>query len=76
MNAVQSAERETLRLYAEYGPRNSPMNPELQGWTTPSGLFVCGKCAARILGRGCQLPRGSEPVWKNQPTPENPCAVC
>lgn len=77
MVTVAQEEKVTLRSFAEYGPRNAPVkNPDLRGWKTPIGHFVCAGCAARILGRGCHLPNGSEPVWMDYTGPLHECCVC
>ncbi len=37
--------------------------PDLRGWWTPDGWFVCAQCAGRIFARGMVLPKGSEAIW-------------
>lgn len=67
---------EYLRDAAEHGPRNPVFADAIQGWKTPNGLYVCAFCAARIFGRGCRLPTGTEAVWKANPDPAAVCCVC
>lgn len=55
-----------LKEWATYGPKNGKIAPDLVGWTTEDMKFICAKCASAILGRGCRLPIGSEPLWKSQ----------
>jgi hypothetical protein len=56
---------EYLKSAAEYGPANPKFADTILGWETPNGHTICAKCAARILERGCHLPRGTEPIWKD-----------
>ena len=66
-----------LRDAAEHAPRDpGPMAPDLRGWWTPAGWYVCARCAGRIMARGCQLPRGAKPVWRSKPEPYGTCSVC
>ena len=65
-----------LRDAAKYGPKPGTIAKGLRGWWTPDGFYVCAKCASRILGRGCQLPRGSEPAWEDKQDPYGVCCVC
>lgn len=65
-----------LKNAAEYGPRNNKIAPDLVGWTTQDQRFICAKCASAILGRGCQLPVGAEPLWQSQmPQMTGSCCV-
>jgi hypothetical protein len=67
---------EYFRRAIEYAPREpGPMAPNLIGWTTPNGLYLCARCAARIMARGCYLPMASEPVWKDGKQGECCCCV-
>ena len=65
-----------LRDAAMYGPERPTVTPNIRGWWTPAGWYVCAHHAGRILERGCQLPQGSEPVWKDRPEPFGVCCVC
>jgi len=67
---------EYLRSSAEYGPKRPTFVDGLRGWWTPNGWYVCAFCAARILGRGCQLPKNCKPVWRDKPEPFGVCCVC
>lgn len=67
----------TLRRFIEHAPSNpGPLAADLRGWWTPEGNYVCNRCAGRIMARGCQLPRGSEPVWDTPPVMTGVCACC
>ena len=84
MNAIDETEtpsaareREYLRNALQYSPASSgPIADNLRGWWTPNGWFVCAKCAGRMLARGCNLPAGSEPVWKDRADPYGDCCGC
>lgn len=66
-----------LRTAIEHAPRDpGKLAPNLRGWFTPDGYYVCATCAGRIMARGCQLPRGSNPVWKDRPEPYGVCECC
>jgi hypothetical protein len=67
---------EYLRSAAEYGPKNPQVARGLRGWRTPADNYVCGACAGRILGRGCSIPRDSEPIWHGQGPAPADCCVC
>ncbi len=67
---------EYLKTAAEYGPKRPVVAEALRGWWTPAGWYVCGHCAGRILQRGCQLPRDSQPVWRDKAEPFGVCCVC
>jgi len=69
-----SAVVDYLRTAAEYGPRNTPTAPNLLGWWTADYWYVCARCAGRVIGRGCQLPEGCTPVWRDEPY--GVCCVC
>ena len=44
-----------------------------EGWEGPVG-FVCQVCAARIMGRGCDIKRlANSPVWEKT---EDICELC
>ena len=54
----------SLRGMLEHAPRDpGRIAPELRGWQTPDGVAVCARCAGRIMGRGCALPRESTPIF-------------
>lgn len=59
--------------HAPVSPRG-PIAPDLRGWWTRTGWFVCARDAARILERGCALPSGSRPCWDTEP--RGLCVVC
>lgn len=66
-----------LKEFLEHSPKSpGTLAPTLHGWLThPDQLFVCAVCAGRIMARGCQLPRGSEPVWTDQNV-KGKCCCC
>ena len=51
-------------------------NPQIRGWWTPNQWYLCSKCVSKIIGRGCRLPNGSEPVYHDQPEPYGVCCCC
>ena len=59
---------ETLRRFLDGSPQD-PGNiaPGLVGWQLATDIYVCARCAGRIMARGCQLPPNSTPVWHNGP---------
>lgn len=62
------------RMLADAPADPGPIAPDLRGWWTVSGFYVCARCAGRIMARGCQLPAGCKPVWVDQPT--GVCVTC
>lgn len=66
-----------LKRCLEGAPANpGKLAPNLRGWRTPDGVYVCIQCAGRIMARGCNLPRDSEPNWRNDAAPALPCCCC
>jgi len=66
-----------LRDAIEFAPKSpGKLVPDLRGWWTPDGYYVCSPCAGRIIARGCNLPRDSEPVWRDKPEPFGVCVCC
>ena len=65
-----------IRKAAEFAPAPGRIADGLRGWWTPAGWYVCAKCSSRIVGRGCQLPKGSEAVWMDRAEPFGVCIVC
>lgn len=65
-----------IREAAEHTPPPGRIAEHLRGYWTPAGWYVCATCASRIIGRGCQLPKGSEPVWADRAEPFGVCIVC
>ena len=39
-------------------------------------VFVCAKCAGRIMARGCRLPGKASVVWDNDGNRVDSCACC
>ena len=65
---------ETLRRYLADAPATAPAGPpDLLGYWTADGYYVCTSCAGRILARGCTIP-GAEPCWVGQPY--GSCCTC
>lgn len=61
-----SSDMELLVRFIEHAPRDpGPLAGNIRGWWLPPGEYVCAHCAGRIMARGCQLPRGSEPAWSD-----------
>ena len=75
--ATLSAE---MRSTLEYAPANpGPVAPTLRGWILPASdglLYVCARCAGRIIARSSFLPRNAEPVWKDKAEPFGVCLGC
>ena len=61
-----------LRRAIEYAPAARPTPPDLAGYWTTLGYFVCASCASRILGRGCHFR--ATPSWKGEPYAD--CVTC
>ena len=73
--AIESADP-TISYVAralEFAPdATHALKEELRGYRGPEGHFMCASCVARMLARGCLLPRRSTPVWNSDlaPTPD------
>ena len=68
---------QTLQTAISNAPLDpGPIAPNLRGWWTPDGWYVCVRCAGRIMKRGCRLPLGSIPVWEDRPDPYGECCLC
>lgn len=66
-----------LTTAIEHAPASpGPLADNIRGWWTADGWCVCAICAGRIMARGCQLPRGREPVWADKPEPFGVCCCC
>lgn len=65
---------ELLRDAISYAPPATKTAAGLLGWWTPDGCYVCAPCTSRIIGRGCALPRGSQPSWDGDPV--GVCVTC
>ena len=52
--------------------------PDLRGWWTSDGYYLCASCAGRIMARGCKidLHGKAEPVWADLPVPYGVCVTC
>lgn len=72
----QTEQLDYLRRAIEHAPREprGPMAPDLRGWWA-DGWYVCARCAARIMERGCHLPAPATPVWTNQDS-YGRCCLC
>ena len=68
--------RQALLTAIEHAPQAGKIAENLRGWWTPAGWYVCANCSSRIVGRGCQLPKGSTPVWADRAEPFGVCATC
>lgn len=74
---VAIADRDYLHEAIAHAPLSpGQLAPNLRGWWTPSGLYVCSHCAGRIMARGCRLPSDSHPVWTDQAEPFGVCICC
>jgi hypothetical protein len=69
---------EWLREVLEGAPTDVRINPELRGWMLKEEKeYVCARCAARAMARGCWRWNGTKasPVWMEQPKPAE-CCCC
>ncbi len=70
---------QNLKRYAADAPADpGPIADGLRGWEA-FGLFVCSRCAGRIMARGCRLPDGFSPVWEDPDGSylrQDNCCVC
>lgn len=57
----------------EFAPILKATQPELRGYRTAEGHFICADCAARMSARGCLAPRRSSPIWGSDLAPTPPC---
>ncbi len=64
-----------FRNAIEHAPKvpTNRLAMSLLGWWTPAGHYLCAFCAGRIISRGCNLPRESEPVWTDHPEKVGHC---
>jgi hypothetical protein len=70
-------EHDTILAALEHAPKEpGTLAKKLRGWWTPTGWYVCAKCAGRIMARGCHLPNGSTAVWKDRAEPYGVCLGC
>ena len=54
---------ELAAMYVEHAPAAVEQLPGTPtGWTLEDGHAICGKCAGRIIGRGCNFS-GVKPIW-------------
>lgn len=67
VTAEQASERDYIVRALEYAPIEGPAAADLLGFWTPAGWFLCSLCSARMTARGCAIPKGSAPAWKDQP---------
>jgi len=68
-----------LRRFVEHAPLAASIPPaadDLLGWRVPPGLYVCATCAGRIMARGCSLPDGSAPHWRDSGGAAGACCCC
>ena len=66
---------ETLKNIIEHAPQSENQNPDLLGWWTSDGYYICSGCTARIHARGCSIPKGSNPAWADNPV-VGECCTC
>jgi hypothetical protein len=59
-----TATLQILREQIEHAPSAGRVAPDLLGWWTTDGYFVCAQCIGRIIARGFGVPKGATPVWK------------
>ena len=67
-------EKKTLLRFFENAPKTEG-NPDIVGYWTKRGWFVCTHCGASILARGCSLPVESY-IWVGDGKPYGICVCC
>ncbi len=69
-----------LKEVLENAPTEVRVNPELRGWLVKDAFteYVCAKCAARAMARGCWKWNGpkASPVWMDSPDDGKKCCCC
>ena len=64
MLARKPSQLDLYREWLEHAPRDpGPIAGDLMGFVDGLGYFICARCAARIMARGCTLQRPCNPVW-------------
>lgn len=72
---LDMAERDSILSALENAPPDDGKgNPEIRGWWTPRGWYLCRGCAQRLLRRGYVIR--AVPVWFDPPEPFGPCINC
>ena len=56
---------EFLLTAIEHAPLTAKANPEIAGFIG-SDYSICNHCAARIMARGCSLPKPNRIVWSDE----------
>lgn len=63
-----------IQDHLEHSPSDVKVNPDIKGWKV-EGEFICGYCAARLMGRGCFHYKAS-PLWNEDNHPKMFCIGC
>lgn len=67
---------DTLRKFIADAPPALRAPDALLGWESgPEKVFVCARCAGRIMARGCQLPSPAVAVWEGDLFPVPACQL-
>ena len=67
-------EKETLQRFFEHAPKTEG-NPEILGYWTEEGNYICSECASSIMARGCRISIESY-VWEKDNGPVGVCICC
>ena len=72
-----------LHQQIEHAPKPGVIASGLLGWWLPvetdsiSGdVFLCSKCASRIIGRGFSVPKGGVPAWQTDTSKITGRCIC
>ena len=74
MTESQQAERDYLLRAYEHAPKTAG-NPEIRGYWTEEGFYLCSDCGASIMARGCLISIDTF-VWKDETGPYGFCICC
>lgn len=65
-----------LQRNIEYAPKEpTAVAAGLLGWYA-RGVFICSRCAGRIIARGCSIPRPCEAIWTDSNRGPAQCVLC
>lgn len=69
-----------VRSVLEFAPVNpGPIAAGLLGWwreVDDGAVYLCARCAGRMLARSFNLPRGMDPVWAGKSGAAGACVGC
>ena len=74
-NAAHFATLDYLHKAIEHAPADpGQMAATIKGWEVENGVYLCARCAGRIMARGCRVP-DCLPVWSDNPA-VSLCCLC